>query len=159
MVDVLHRDQGCLFATWQNVLVAAWTIQSTGELARKLGQVTEAFVRSHPEGFSTVHVIARKPPLPTSEAREEFAALTKRYSKQLACVGTVLEGSGFWASAIRSVIVGVRLVSGQPFDMQIYSSIDELSEWLPRPHATKTGTRLEAAALSKALAEVRTQLD
>ena len=148
-LEILHRGEGCVFATFRNVLIATWTIQSTGPLAKKLGDVSAAFTRAHPEGFSTIHVIAKKPPLPTTEAREEFAALTRQYAKQLACVGTVLEGSGFWASAVRSMVVGIRLLAAQPFEMQVYSSIEELAAWLPGPHGGKTGVKLDPSELGR----------
>jgi hypothetical protein len=140
------------------VIVAVWSRQCTGPMAAALGDVTVGFSRAHPEGFSSVHVIGNNPPLPTSEARDTLIRETKRYSKDLACVGTVLEGSGFWASAVRSFIVGIRVVVPRTFEMQTYASIAELVAWLPPPHAKKTGVTLDPAEFERMLVMMRQRL-
>ena len=152
---VLHEERGCLIGTFENVVVAVWMTQATGPLAEKLGEVAGVFAAEHPEGFSNVHVISRTPPIPTGEARAQFIAMMRRYSDQVACIGTVLEGTGFWASAVRSFIVGIRLVVPRTFEMQTYASIEELSAWLPAPHAARTGVTLDRSALALALTDFR----
>jgi hypothetical protein len=100
----------------------------------------------------------RKPPLPTSEARDELLSLMKKFSENVACIGTVLEGSGFWAGAVRSFIVGLRLVAPRTFEMQTYASIAELSEWIVGPHAIRTGVEIDRAQLERVLTALRLKL-
>src|SRR5262245_16796261 len=100
---LLGEGPGYLFAGYRGIVVAVWTIQGTGELADALGRVTERYLERHPTGISSVHIIAKNPPLPTAEARTRLGALTERFAPHLAGVGSVLEGTGFWASALRSV--------------------------------------------------------
>lgn len=157
-VEILHEGEGCLFGSWKNLLVATWTTQCTGPLAESLGRVAGPFAKAHPEGFSSIHVIGNKPPLPTSEARETLIAQMRQYSNEVACIGTVLEGSGFWASAVRSFIVGLRFVVPRTFEMQTYASIPELAAWLPPLHAARTGVVIEKAELERTLVAFRARL-
>jgi hypothetical protein len=152
---VLYQTEGCLFGSFQNVIVAIWKTQATGPLAAKLGELAGAFSKAHPEGFSSVQVISNSPPLPTGEAREKLIAMTRLHSATVACIGTVLEGSGFWASAVRSFIVGIRLVVPRTFEMQTYASIPELARWLAAPHAARTGVTLDPREVERALMALR----
>jgi hypothetical protein len=156
--ETVYQAEGCLFGTWKNVVIAAWTIQGTGPLADELERVTAPVSSAYPVGFSAIHLIAKRPPLPTSEAREKLIQATRTYSKNLACVGTVLEGSGFWASAIRSFIVGIRLVVPRSFEMQTYGSIAELAQWMAPLHTARTGVTVNAGELEKVLANFRRQV-
>lgn len=155
---VFYQTEGCVFAGWHNVLIAIWTTQGTGPLAQKLGEYARPFSKAHPEGFSNVHIIGKKPPLPTSEAREKLLSLMSDFADNVACIGTVLEGSGFWASAVRSFIVGLRLVAPRTFEMQTYASVPELIKWLVPPHAARTGVALDPVELERVLASLRGRL-
>lgn len=157
--NLLYEAKGCLFGTWKNVIVAIWTTQATGPLVSVLSEITIEFSKAHPERFSLVHVIGRGPPLPTAEARDLFVRETRKHSKDLACVGTVLEGSGFWASAVRSFIVGIRFVVPRTFDIQTYASIAEVAAWLPAPHAAKTGVTIDRREFERALLALRRSVD
>jgi hypothetical protein len=137
------------------VLVAIWTAQGTAELVDALDRVSSPLAKQHPEGFSSVHLVARGTPLATSEARERLVALMKRHQAQLACIGSVLEGSGFWASATRSLILGMRLLAPQSFEMQTYASIAELANWLPGPHEKRTGVKLDPKELERLITDLR----
>lgn len=152
--EPLGRGDGYLFAGYHNVLIAIWTAQGTGERIAALDRVTAPFARKHPEGFSSVQFIAKGLPLANSEARERLIALMRRHHDELGCIGTVLDGSGFLASATRSLILGMRLLAPQSFDMQTYASIPELSAWLPGPHAKRTGVTLDRAKLQDVLTEL-----
>jgi hypothetical protein len=155
---IFYETDGCVFASWRNVLIAIWTTQGTGPLAEKLGEIARPFSKSHPEGFSSVHVIGKKPPLPTSEARDKLLSLMADFSGNVACIGTVLEGSGFWASAVRSFIVGLRLLSPRTFEMQTYATLSELTNWMVAPHATRTGVAIEPVEFERILATLRARL-
>jgi hypothetical protein len=156
--QIFYETEGCVLAGWQNLLIAIWTTQGTGPLAQKLGELSKPFSKAHPEGFSNVHIIGKKPPLPTGEARDKFLALMDEFSGNVACIGTVLEGSGFWASAVRSFIVGLRLLAPRTFEMQTYATVAELIGWIVEPHATRTGVRFDPVELEQVLATLRARL-
>ena len=158
-LEIVGRGPGYLFARHHNVLIAIWTAQGTGPLVDALDRASAPLVRQHPEGFSSIHVVAKGTPLATGEARERLVALMKRYQGQIACIGTVLEGSGFWASATRSLILGMRLLAPQSFEMQTYASIPELAAWLPGPHGKRTGVALDPQELERVVTNLRREAD
>jgi hypothetical protein len=149
------QGPGYLFSAHRNVLIACWTAQGTEPLIEALAGTLTTFVALHPERVTTVHVIAAGLPLATAEAREALATLMKQHGGALACVGTVLEGSGFWASATRGVIVGLQLLAPKALAMRTCASVSELTAWLPEPHAQRTGIVLEAQELERAIMNAR----
>jgi hypothetical protein len=67
------------------------------------------------------------------------------------CVGIVVGGTGFWASAIRGLITGLRSASSREYPLKLAGSIDELVSWLPEPHFKRTGIALDPAEFARAL--------
>jgi len=112
-------------------------------------------VTEHPEGISNVHIIAAGLPLANTEAREALSALMKAHDGALACAGTVLDGTGFWASATRGVIMSLQMLAPSSYAMRTCASDAELVAWMPKPHAQRTGVVLEPKALEGAIAEAR----
>jgi hypothetical protein len=153
--QVLAEGPGYLFTAHHNVLISCWSAQGTAALIDELGSALGAFIASHPEGVSNVHVIAAGLPLATNEARDALGALMKVHGAQLACVGIVLEGSGFWASATRGLIVGLQLLARNLFAMRTCATVSELVDWLPKPHQARTGIALEPTSFERAVADAR----
>jgi len=154
-LPVLDRGAGYLFVAHKNVLISSWTAQGTGPLIDALGRALGAFIVQHPEGISNVHIIAAGLPLANSEARAALSALMKKHDADLACAGTVLDGTGFWASATRSVIMSLQLLTPSSFAMRTCGSDAELATWMLKPHAQRTGVALDQPSLERALGEAR----
>jgi hypothetical protein len=165
LIELYSEPHAFLFSSWQNVRIAVWARQATGPALERLDKITHEMVRVWPNGISSIHVArgdlrmssAPPPPmaerLPTSEARVGFKSLMERYA-QLACVAVLIEGSGFGASALRSVITGMRIESLRTLPMRLCATIDEVVEWLPAEHHKLTGVRLEPEKLRETLLEV-----
>jgi len=73
----------------------------------------------------------------------------------LVCVATVFEGGGFWASALRSIATGMRMVAPRSFSWRINSDIDEIVDWIPDEHVKRTGVRLNRRQFVSALKNAR----
>jgi hypothetical protein len=153
--QILAEGEGYLFAAHHNVLITCWTAQGTGPLIATLGTALGAFIARHPEGVSNVHVIAAGLPLATNEARDALGVLMKLHGAQLACVGIVLEGTGFWASATRGLIVGLQLMVRNLFAIRTCATVSELVDWLPKEHAGRTGIALDPKQFARAIADAR----
>jgi hypothetical protein len=153
--QIIGRGNGYVFAVHQNVVIAIWAAQGTGPLVAELARAASSHARAHPEGFSSLHLVAKGTPLADSGARSALVALMHQYEQRLACIGTVLEGSGFWASATQSLILGMRLLAPRSFEMQTYASIPALATWLPAPHAKRTGVKLDPGQIERIMTELR----
>jgi hypothetical protein len=158
-LDSLFKVNGFAILSWQNVFIVVWTIPSSLELVEQLSRHSAQFHIDHPAGVSVVHIIAKGPPLPEPEVRERFSKLLGKNPKTLACVGVVLEGRGFWASAIRSFLLGLRIVSPRSVQMQAFSTTREVATWMPDPHAARTGVRIGAGQFERALDDARASVE
>jgi hypothetical protein len=140
-------------AHWRGVGIVAWATQATGSHAGEMARLAEEVGKSHPLG-SSVSLVVNRAPLPTHEARRAIHEVTRRYEKNIVCAATVIEGAGFWASAIRSLVTSLHLVGRWSFDLKTFSEIGTLSEWLAPIHTRAVGTIVEAKDLAGALAWV-----
>jgi hypothetical protein len=135
------------FGHWNDVLICVWNKQATGPAVLRLAKVAESMSRQNKKGISTVHLIANHAAIPTAEARTGFIHIMKEYADQLACVGILVSGAGFWASAMTSFLTGIRLVSPFSFDFRIFNNVEQMSVWLPKAHRLKTSNSIESAQL------------
>jgi hypothetical protein len=156
-VEVLGQASGYLVSAHRNVLIACWTAQGTQPMVEAFAHIFDSFIARHAEGVSTVHLISAGLPLATAGAREVLSNLMKKHGNVIACVGTVLEGTGFWASATRGLIVGLQLVAPNTVAMRTYGSVPEVVAWLPKPHAQRTRVVIEPHELEQSIATARAQ--
>lgn len=153
---LLHAVPGvCAFRCLGNVIAHAWRGQMTDEIARRFVQTNEAALLAHPEGVSFVSWIQEGVPLPTAEARRLVSQSMSRNSNGIACIAVVTEGSGFWASAMRSAITGIGLLANGGFALRSYRTLDDLTAWLPGHHEQRTGSRVSPAAVRELVAHVQ----
>lgn len=126
--------------SWLNIMFACWSQRATGPAVERIAHFRELMDKEHPQGVSVVYLIANDAGLPTPEAREGVKQLMARYRHQRACLAIVVQGEGFWASGMRAAITGVRMLVPEQFAMRIFSQPEEVVEWLPPQHQSRTGT-------------------
>lgn len=140
------------FYRYGNLAINVWLAQPAGAAVQKLSDLTTDSRGSCPRGISSVHWLAEGVGVPTPEARAGLRALATRDGDHIACVGTVLNGTGFWASALRSALSGILLVGPKAqFPTRLYGTAEELAAWLPNEHARRTQSPLDAAVLIEQL--------
>jgi hypothetical protein len=143
------------FGAWRNVNILVW--ESTADLhaVERLEHTIPPRVAAHPEGLSTVYIIPETAGPPPADVRAAFAAQGKRWRKTIACLSVVIEHTGFLGSAMRSAITGITLISPDRFKTGIHESIAEAAAWLPGPHQSLTGLRIDPAELQRVLESAR----
>jgi hypothetical protein len=147
-----------VFGAWKNVLIAVWAGQLGGTSVERFTKSVDAMSTRRPGLRSNVHVITQGTALPTQEARAALVSSMTRYSGELACVAVVFLGSGFWASALRAAVTGMRFMAPRSFDFELFSSVDEASQWLPTNHKLMTGVSLDPVELRDVLRAAQTNL-
>ena len=144
--------------SWKNLMIACWSTRATGPAMERVSLAREAMGHDHPEGVSVIYLIAENAGLPTPEARAGVEQLMTRYRDQRACLALVVQGEGFWASAMRGAITGVRLLVPGQFPMRICGDVAEVVEWLPELHEERTGIKVEPEALRRVLEGLMAEL-
>lgn len=135
----------------ENITLIVWHDQPNERAVDRLHRVTERRRKQYPNGISTIHLVKGNLTLPDQPTRDAFVRLMKSSNSALACVAVVVGGSGFWASAARSLITGLRVLARGSFDMRLHGDTTEVTKWLPEKHAARTGVHVDAAQLSEAL--------
>jgi hypothetical protein len=124
--------------SWSNIMIMRWLQGGTGPTLERVARVREQMDGQHPEGVSVVYLVAASAGLPNPEARAAVGEMLARYRERRACLAVVFEGEGFWASAQRAAVTNVRMQVSDESEMNIFSSLAELIEWLPREHRRHT---------------------
>jgi hypothetical protein len=144
------------FSFWalHNLTIAVWRDQPTRDALLRLQQAAEPRAKQYPAGVSDVHVVVGRIAFPDEHTRQALIRISKLAVPHLAAVAVVVGGTGFWASTMRSLITGIRVLLPGTFEMALFGTTDELVRWLPEVHTKRTGQRVDAAALRHALAIV-----
>jgi hypothetical protein len=140
---------------WRNVLVVSWLGKPTPESANRLGPMVEELLpRIAAEKLSFIHLVPNNLPLPEADTRQALLDLSRAYTQLTACVAVIIAGGGFWASAIRDFVTGIRVLAPRDFDVRMYKSVSELLGWFPDEHARKTSVLLDPGELAEQLERV-----
>lgn len=140
----------CYFGLYRNVAIGVWVAQANLAAAETLLRMARELAVRCPEGHSSVGFLLDGLPGPLPEA---VPALTKVWTKRpdLACTAVVIEGSGFWASGLRSMIANQRREGGGNVASKIGSSIEEVVDWLSAQNEQGTGVAIPPPELATAL--------
>ena len=150
-----HVRRHYVAARWRNVLIVYWQKQGSLQAVQKVDALLGQMAETTELRISCVHLIKDGAGLPDDATRAAVRALHQRHADRLACLGVVLMGGGFWASALQSVLTALRAVGGpRSSTMRFARTPSELADWLPAEHAARTGVRLQERELAAAIARV-----
>jgi hypothetical protein len=140
----------CYFGAYCNIAIGVWVAQANLAAAETLLRVAREMAVRCPGRHSSVGFLLHGLPGPLPEA---VPALTKVWEKRpdLACTAIVLEGSGFWASGLRSMLSNTRREGGGNVPSKIGSSIEAVVEWLSAQNELGTGVAIPPEELARAL--------
>jgi hypothetical protein len=141
------------FYKWQHVHVVVWVGAAVGETARRLGRATPKQVPGTQR--SDIHIVTSGTALPSGDARAGFVELMREMQADIACLAVVIEGGGFWASAMRSAVIGLGMMAPKTLPFRALGSLDDLTAWLPAEHRRRTGVAIDSVGLRRALTEAR----
>lgn len=144
-------------STWQNVSILIWADRATREALARIQRVTRRMIETYPGGHSNVAFVLDGVKPPTPEAREIFTRLYNERVSNLKCLAVVLEGSGFWASTLRSSITNMQLEARRATAIAQYTSIEEVAAWMASIHSERTGVAMTPLQLRVALRAARSE--
>ena len=138
--------------TYENVTVLAWYSAPTAPVIEDLFRLGEPQRRAFPRGGSLVHVMrGDRLSIMDGPARDAMVRVSNELGHLTAGVAMVLAVDGFLASAIRSVVTGLRVRSKHSFEYRMHARCEEVIEWLPAVHQAKTGVALDPNQLLSVL--------
>lgn len=144
---------------WRNVVIAHWYGKPTGPVAQTLWRCTDLILDQLGDGklVSFVHLIANQLAMPDADARAVLVDSSKSHETRSALSAIVVNGSGFWASALRGVATSITILIPKTVQVRIVGGPAELVPWFPSEHERRTGVPLDpdelVSVLTKALLE------
>lgn len=143
------------YSLWENVSIGVWQNQATASAAERIHELSLRNAKRFPHGYSNVVFIMAGAPAPTPEGSKILARFYEQGATSIACIGIVLQGEGFWASGMRSMVLNMRMDKRSGMPIRVVDDIDSLLGWLPVEHARKTGVELDPDLLRRALTDAR----
>jgi hypothetical protein len=157
-LSVMAVEAGaCTIYGWHNLTIVVWCGQASAASVLKLDQVSALCRKRDPHGHSAVHIVHEPTLLPSVEARAALVRMMNENAGFLAAIAIVVQGHGFWATAMRSVVTAMRIVGSRAFELRINGTIHEVAEWIPAVHFKRTGINIGSDALLHALQQAERQ--
>ena len=139
---------------YENITVIVWHAKPTVAAAQQLARVSQRRRAEFAHGISAVHLVQATFQMPDGPTRDEFVKLLRDGGGKLAVLCVIVGEGGFWASALRSLITGLRVLSRDSFDMAVHTDIAEAVEYLQPRHLAKTGVDVSAEQLTGVLTKL-----
>jgi len=151
-LELLHaHGEVCAMYGYRDVTITVWHASGDEAAVHSLDEVSFRRLPRFPRGVSGVHVIKEGTGLPSAGARAALVASARKWAGQIAAVAVVIEQAGFFGSAMRSMVTGIQLLSKAEYPMRVFATTRAVADWLPVPHAERTGTVLEPASFDAAM--------
>jgi len=139
-------------AVWGDVGIVHWMRQADGTAMQRVQDSFKSVVANHPRGVSFIHLVDDGAGLPDPDARRVLTDMMAGFAEVTVCVAVVLMGAGFWASALQSLLTGMRLFAPpRPWTMRFAMRPAELRKWLPPLHEQRTSQPLHFDELEAAI--------
>jgi hypothetical protein len=160
-LEVLGEAPGVFRSTmFDQIAITVWLGRLDAKSASVLAQVTrDTMKRLGNQRASSIHMINPRVKLPDADARSALVEIMQESGASVACVAIIVEGSGFWASALRGFITSVRVLGPRSYNLHEHGSIAEVVKWLPAEHFKHTGKHVDAGVLERNLFAARAWQD
>lgn len=142
------------FCRFRDVFIAAWPTRATPEAVARLKVVSMELNRNPPPAAASVHLVGAGAAIPGAEARAKFVDLMNNHSRPLGALSIVLGGGGFWASALRSVVLGMRMVTPRSFAMNFHTDYASSARWIAKESRARGGAPFNPEELARAMEQV-----
>jgi hypothetical protein len=155
--SVVTQCQDYALASWNEIVAVVWRHETTVDAVRNMQSAVTELARSYPKGIGMLTVIAAGAPLPGSAARKALADLLSTGSVYIRCSAVIMEGSGFRAATVRSVVTGLTMMSKHDFPHRI-CDVEGAAQLFAQMLPGITGRALDADTLRSAINELRRQM-
>ena len=142
---------------YENVAVLAWYSAPTVSAIEEAYRLGLPLRQRYPRGGSIVHVLrGNRLTIMDAPARDAMVKAANDLGNYTAAVAAVLAVDGFLASAVRSVITGLRVRSKHDFEYRLHATSAEVISWLPQVNLVKTGVEIDPQRLLAVLQHAET---
>jgi hypothetical protein len=151
--QVVARNEDYLLASWREIFAVVWLRETSIEGVLKLHAASAEYALSSPGGIGLLAIVSRHAWTPSSAQRKQLAYFLTN-ARYIRCSAVVMEGSGFRAATVRSVVTALDMLARYPFPQRVCDLEDAIAMFMRElPPATRRP--LSEAALTLALRALR----
>lgn len=139
---------------FENITIVVWHAKPTVTAAEQLARLSQRRRAEFTHGISAMHLVQATFEMPDGPTRDTFVKLLRDGGGKLAVLSVVVGTGGFWASALRSLVTGLRVLSRGSFDLGLHRDIPEAVDYLLPRHLAKTSVPVDREQLTSALTKL-----
>ena len=135
------------------LVVDVFSPGSVASLGRAMSQQLERYPK-----FGSLSIVERKVGSSIdAEGRKGVADLSTKYTNHISGTAVICEGTGFRATAIRSIVTAVRMASRASHPQKVFATAEEAIGWLATlpPGGIHIPSALQSVALLRARLQER----
>jgi hypothetical protein len=154
--QILAKNQDYLLASWGDIFAVVWFGDTTVEGVLHVHAAFTDFAVSNAGGKVLLTIVSRSASSPSSAARHELATFLTKAAVYLRCSAVIMEGTGFRAAAVRSVVTALNMLAKYPYPHRVCDLEDAIgmfAQELPRA----TGRPVSQSVLRVAVHALREQ--
>ena len=153
--SVQHTSEGCIVGTLDDIMMVVWTGQPRMEQVLELRRVMDMLSCRFELG-SSVHILRGRPELPDKRVRDEMARVTQEYADRTIASALVVDGDGFWASAMRGLATSLHFLgsSRRHFKLRVCATVEQAAGWLTPVHNERSRRHAYSTEVEGALVEL-----
>ena len=127
---VHHRSQGAVIATLDGFfLMRCFGNLTTGDVQATL-KGHEAIIAVRPEGGGSIVAVDPTTSFPSEETRRAALEITRQTNAQTRCHVLVVLGDGFWASAVRGIMMTISSLTAATHPRRVVRYEEEGVDWV-----------------------------
>jgi len=149
-LDVLHVTPTITVGAFANLHVCVYRGELTLEALEVANQHHRTLMAQHARTF-VLGLVQPNLPLPAAGVRQRGARLIEENGANVEAAGLIVEGGGFWASAVRSVTTASFALARQPYPSKCFATGLDAGTWFGTFPA---GHGLDPAEVASALARL-----
>lgn len=129
-VTIKECTENHVLATWERAVFIIWRQITTMQGVQKGGIVARDYALELGTKILLVNVIEANAALPTLSVRNEIVRNLKKYQEYISRSVLIVDGEGFRASSVRTVISGILLFTAPLYPTKVFSETGGAARFL-----------------------------
>jgi eukaryotic-like serine/threonine-protein kinase len=156
-VRILHSEASHGIAFAGRTLVVLWQTETRGQAVTELAALLARHA-TESGSVALLQVIGDQAIPPDSATRARLGEMLKTHEQRIIASAVVFEGTGFRASMIRSIVVGISMLSRPKCPHTVFASTSDGIEWLSGHLKSSGGAQHSPAGMQRAIDRLRLRL-
>jgi len=153
-IRILRSEASHGIACVGRTLVVHWQTETRGEAVAELASLL-AGLAEQSGGVALLQVIGERATSPDTATRSALAAMLKANETRIIASAVVFEGTGFRASVIRSIVIGISMLSRPQCPHTVFESSAAGIAWLVQHLKASGGPQHAADSIQFAIDRLR----